>query len=80
ARGRSAGSPAAFDTVLVIEDPYQYVPSSGITGLPPAQIRIIFSLPPQFSTFAHPLTCIEWFTPLNDPDPISGMYTTHRST
>ncbi|KAJ7786763.1 hypothetical protein B0H14DRAFT_2262424, partial [Mycena olivaceomarginata] len=28
----------------------------------------------------HPLTCIEWFTPLNDPDPISGMYTTHRST
>ncbi|KAJ7714030.1 hypothetical protein B0H14DRAFT_2413590, partial [Mycena olivaceomarginata] len=28
----------------------------------------------------HPLTCIEWFTPLNDPGPISGMYTTHRST
>ncbi|KAJ7300442.1 hypothetical protein DFH08DRAFT_919266 [Mycena albidolilacea] len=31
-RGRSAGSPAAFDTVLVIEDPSQYVPSSGIAG------------------------------------------------
>ncbi|KAJ7300370.1 hypothetical protein DFH08DRAFT_665390, partial [Mycena albidolilacea] len=28
----------------------------------------------------HPLAYIEWFTPLNNPDPISGMYTTHRST
>ncbi|KAJ7732103.1 hypothetical protein B0H14DRAFT_2409344, partial [Mycena olivaceomarginata] len=58
-RGHSAGFPAAFDTALVIEDPSQYVPSSGITGLPTAKIHIIFSLPPQFSTFAHPLTCIE---------------------
>ncbi|KAJ7788980.1 hypothetical protein B0H14DRAFT_3575250 [Mycena olivaceomarginata] len=49
---RSAGSPAIFDTALVIEDP----------------------------TFPHPLAYIEWFTPLNNPDPISGMYTTHRST
>lgn len=31
-KGRSAGSPAIFDTALVIEDPSQYVPSSGITG------------------------------------------------
>ncbi|KAJ6623689.1 hypothetical protein B0H10DRAFT_1628823, partial [Mycena sp. CBHHK59/15] len=27
-----------------------------------------------------PLTYIEWFTPLNRPDPVSGMFTTHRST
>ncbi|KAJ6603507.1 Zn-finger domain-containing protein [Mycena vulgaris] len=47
-KGRSAGSPAVFDTALVIEDP--------------------------------PHSPIEWFTPLNKPDPISGMYTTHRST
>lgn len=31
-KGRSAGSPAIFDTALVIEDLSQYVPSSGITG------------------------------------------------
>jgi hypothetical protein len=31
-KGRSTGSPAVFDTALVIEDPSQYVPSSGMTG------------------------------------------------
>ncbi|KAJ7609180.1 Zn-finger domain-containing protein [Mycena polygramma] len=79
-KGRSPGSPAVFDTALVIEDPSLYVPSSGIAGLRPAQIRAIFKLPPQFGTYAHPLAYIEWFTPLNRPDPISGMFTTHRST
>ncbi|KAJ6533437.1 Zn-finger domain-containing protein [Mycena vulgaris] len=79
-KGRSAGSPAVFDTALVIEDPPQYVSSSGIAGLRPAQVRVIFKLPPQFGTYPHPLAYIEWFTPLNKPDPISGMYTTRRST
>ncbi|KAJ7732884.1 hypothetical protein B0H16DRAFT_1252689, partial [Mycena metata] len=80
AKGQSFGSPAIFDTALVIEDPSQYVPSSGITGLRPAQIRVIFNLPPQFGTYTHPLAYIEWFTPLNRPDPTTGMFTTHRST
>ncbi|KAJ6585760.1 hypothetical protein B0H19DRAFT_926144 [Mycena capillaripes] len=79
-KGRSLGSPSLFDTALIIENPSQYSPSSGIAGLRPAQIRVIFNLPPQFGTFAHPLVYIEWFTPLNRPDPVSGMYTTHRST
>ncbi|KAJ6532372.1 hypothetical protein B0H19DRAFT_888523, partial [Mycena capillaripes] len=79
-KGRFAGSPAVFDTALVIEDPSQYVPSSGIAGLRPAQIRVIFKLPPQFGTYTHPLAYIEWFTPLNRPDPTTGMFTTHRST
>ncbi|KAJ7075272.1 hypothetical protein B0H15DRAFT_925484 [Mycena belliarum] len=80
AKNRSRGSPAIFDTALVIEDPSQYVPSSGISGLRPAQIRAIFRLPPQFGSFPHPLAYVEWFTPLNRPDPSTGMYTTHRST
>ncbi|KAK7018916.1 hypothetical protein R3P38DRAFT_2714788 [Favolaschia claudopus] len=79
-KARSSGSPAIFDTALVIEDPTQYVPSSGLTGLRPAQVRVIFKLPPQFGTYPHPLAYIEWFTPLNNPDPVTGMYTTHRST
>ncbi|KAF7328115.1 hypothetical protein MVEN_02568400 [Mycena venus] len=78
--GRRAASPAIFDTALVIEDPSQYVPSSGIAGLRPAQIRVIFKLPPQFGIYTHPLAYIEWFTPLNNPDPITGMFTTRRST
>ncbi|KAJ7841895.1 hypothetical protein B0H14DRAFT_3693209 [Mycena olivaceomarginata] len=80
AKNRSAAKPAVFDTALVIEDPSHYVPSSGMTGLHPAQIRVIFKLPPQFGTYSHPLAYIEWFTPLNKPDPVSGMFTTHRST
>ncbi|KAJ7250083.1 hypothetical protein B0H12DRAFT_1234544 [Mycena haematopus] len=80
AKARFLGSPAIFDTALVIEDPSQYVPSSGIAGLRPAQIRVIFKLPPQFGTYIHPLAYIEWFTPLNRPDPTSSMFTTRRST
>ncbi|KAJ7909920.1 hypothetical protein B0H13DRAFT_2233000 [Mycena leptocephala] len=72
-KSRHAGSPAVFDTALVIEDPSQY-------SLRPAQVRVIFKLPPQFGTYPHPLAYIEWFTPLNRPDPTSGMFTTHRST
>ncbi|KAJ6473973.1 Zn-finger domain-containing protein [Mycena vitilis] len=79
-KARSPGSPALFDTALVIEDLSQYSPSSGFAGLRPAQIRVIFNLPSQFGIFPHPLAYIEWFTPLNHPDPVSGMYTTHRST
>ncbi|KAJ7174921.1 Zn-finger domain-containing protein [Mycena filopes] len=79
-KGRSPGTPAIFDTALVIEDPSQYRPSSGIVGLRPAQIRVIFKLPPQFGQYAHPLAYIEWFTNFNRPDPTTGMYTTHRST
>ncbi|KAJ7731496.1 hypothetical protein B0H16DRAFT_1772807 [Mycena metata] len=77
---RRLGSPAFFDTALVIETPQEYIPSSGVKGLRPAQIRAIFRLPPQFGTFPHPLAYIEWFTPLNGPDTVSGMYTTRRST
>ncbi|KAJ7155306.1 hypothetical protein C8R46DRAFT_1296802, partial [Mycena filopes] len=79
ARGRRLASPAFFDTALVIDNPKDYTPSSGVKGLRPAQVRVIFTLPPQFGTFPHPLVYIEWFTPLNSPDPISGMYTTRRS-
>ncbi|KAF7345617.1 hypothetical protein MVEN_01580800 [Mycena venus] len=32
--GRSRGSPAAFDMALVVNDSFQYVPSSGINSLP----------------------------------------------
>ncbi|KAJ7790726.1 hypothetical protein B0H14DRAFT_3115522 [Mycena olivaceomarginata] len=80
AKDCSTAKPAIFDTALVIEDPSHYVPSSGMTGLHPAQIRVIFKLPPQFGTYSHPLAYLEWFTPLNKPDPVSGMFTTHRST
>ncbi|KAJ7904866.1 hypothetical protein B0H13DRAFT_1528847, partial [Mycena leptocephala] len=73
AKNRSRGSPAVFDTALVVEDPSQYAASFGNKGLRPAQIRAIFRLPPQFGEFPHPLAYVEWFTALSRPDPISGL-------
>ncbi|KAJ7080850.1 hypothetical protein C8R44DRAFT_836592 [Mycena epipterygia] len=60
-KGHSSGSPAVFDTALVIEDPTQYQPSSGLTGALKSlsQIRVILKLPPQFGTHTHPLAYIE---------------------
>ncbi|KAJ7055348.1 hypothetical protein C8F01DRAFT_1373875 [Mycena amicta] len=77
---RKPASPAIFDTALVIADPREYRPSSGVAGLQPARIRLIFRLPPHLGRYPHPLAFIEWFTPLNGPDPVSGMYTTRLST
>ncbi|KAJ7206698.1 hypothetical protein C8J57DRAFT_1441201 [Mycena rebaudengoi] len=65
-KSRSVGSPAHFDTALVVEDPDQYHPSSGIKGLRVAQ--------------SHPLAYIEWFTGFNRPDKTTGLYTIHRSS
>ncbi|KAJ7877544.1 hypothetical protein B0H14DRAFT_2285187, partial [Mycena olivaceomarginata] len=61
AKGRAPGTQAHFDTALIIEDPDNYRPSSGIQGLRVAQIRAIFCLPPQYGTCPHPLAYIEWF-------------------
>ncbi|KAJ7040549.1 hypothetical protein C8F04DRAFT_995657, partial [Mycena alexandri] len=80
AKGRSPGSPAHFDTALIIEDPSSYSPSAGVEGLRVAQIRTIFTLPPQYGTYPHPLAYIEWFTGLNRPDTTTGMYTIRRSS
>ncbi|KAF7288146.1 hypothetical protein HMN09_01423800 [Mycena chlorophos] len=79
-KDRKAGSSAIFDTALVIVDPDEYRYSSGLAGLQPARIRLLFRLPPHLGSYAHPLAYIEWYTPLNGPDPVSGMYTTRLST
>ncbi|KAJ7266482.1 hypothetical protein B0H12DRAFT_1010761, partial [Mycena haematopus] len=80
ARGRVAGTPAHFDTALIIEDPQSYRPSSGVKGLRIAQIRAIFRLPPQYGTYPHPLAYVEWFTPFNQPDKATGFYIVQRSS
>ncbi|KAJ6516654.1 Zn-finger domain-containing protein [Mycena vitilis] len=79
-KGRSTGTPAHFDTALVIDNPEEYRPSSGVQGLRAAQIRTIFMLPPQYGQYPHPLAYVEWFTPFNRPDAISGLYTIQRSS
>ncbi|KAF8875514.1 hypothetical protein BD779DRAFT_1613422 [Infundibulicybe gibba] len=78
--GRRPGSPAVFDTALIINDLIEHRSHGGLAGLRVAQIRIIFLLPSQFGTHPHPLAYVEWFTPLGTPDPLTGMYTINRST
>jgi hypothetical protein len=45
-----------------------------------ARIRVIFTLPVQFTSYPHPLAYVEWFTPLGHPDNLTGMHIITRST
>ncbi|KAG1876864.1 hypothetical protein C8R48DRAFT_745419 [Suillus tomentosus] len=60
--GQKPGAPAQFDMALISDD------------LRVAQVRIIFMLPHQFGTYSQTLAYVEWFTPLRDPDPSSGLH------
>jgi hypothetical protein len=44
------------------------------------RIRVIFKLPPQFTSYHHPLAYVEWFTPLGRPETLTGMHVVSRST
>ncbi|KAF7302340.1 hypothetical protein HMN09_00867600 [Mycena chlorophos] len=83
ARQRRAEVPAVFDTALIIEQPTEYHPSSGLDASK-AFVLLAFaasSISPRILALStiH-LAYIEWFTPLNGPEPVSGMLTTRRST
>ncbi|KAF8954047.1 hypothetical protein BDZ97DRAFT_1742679 [Flammula alnicola] len=82
AKGRTPAAPGSFDMALIIEDPANYTPPSGLSllGLRVGQIRAIFDLPPQFGHYEHPLAYIEWFTLLGSKDSVTGMYQVNRST
>ncbi|KIJ93033.1 hypothetical protein K443DRAFT_68963, partial [Laccaria amethystina LaAM-08-1] len=80
ANGRKAGVAAVFDTALVVENATDYQQAGGIAGLRAAQVRTIFTLPPQFGSYPHPLAYIEWFTPLGQPEARTGMHVVSRST
>jgi hypothetical protein len=54
--------------------------SNLFSGLRAAQIHAIFSLPPQYGTFAHPLAYVEWFRPFSTIDGTVGMHKVVRST
>lgn len=74
-----------FDTVLARKAPPTDDDSSGhwsqtLDGLHVGQVKVIFSLPPEYGKFKEPLIYVEWFTPLHQQDPISGMYKITPST
>lgn len=80
--GRRPATIGHFDTALIAENPgtYRLGATSTLDGLRVGQIRVIFSLPPQFGRYPHPLAYVEWFTPLQTQNSITGMYSITRST
>ncbi|KAF8871026.1 hypothetical protein BD779DRAFT_1613985 [Infundibulicybe gibba] len=66
------GSPAIFDTALIIDDLAKHQSSGGFAGLRVAQIRMVFLLPPQFAPIRTHLST--W------NDSLTGMYIISRST
>ncbi|KIL58543.1 hypothetical protein M378DRAFT_86367 [Amanita muscaria Koide BX008] len=86
AQGRREPVPAQFDTVLAVEkrDRIDQNVSHDIKRLlkdiSVAQVRTIFQLPLEFRSFKKTLAYVEWFTPLQRIDPVSGMYKIRRST
>ncbi|KAG1762797.1 Zn-finger domain-containing protein, partial [Suillus placidus] len=79
--GRKPGSPARFDMAL-ISDGVRTSNLRTFEGVRVAQVRIIFTLPRQFQvgTSSRALAYVEWFTPLREPDPSSGLRQVSRST
>ena len=50
------------------------------TGLCVGCLHVIFRLPAHFTLYLHPLTYVEWFTPLGRPDTLMGMHVISWST
>ncbi|KAI0070312.1 hypothetical protein K474DRAFT_1743277 [Panus rudis PR-1116 ss-1] len=84
-KGRKKAVPAAFDTVLVIEDSQLVAdaPAGSLRGIRAARLRVIFNLPPQFLLPGYAqktLAYVEWYTPFTRVDDATGMYYVSRST
>ncbi|KAG1837994.1 hypothetical protein F4604DRAFT_1941875 [Suillus subluteus] len=79
--GRKPGSPARFNMAL-ISDGVRTLNLRTFEGVRVAQVHIIFALPRQFQvgTYSRALAYVEWFTPLWEPDPSSGLHQVSRST
>ncbi|KAI6011853.1 hypothetical protein BKA83DRAFT_4466641 [Pisolithus microcarpus] len=83
ARGRKAETPARFDTVFMMDEerPRTDCPIINcIYLLTPSVVQVIFKLPKHLGTSPHPLAYVEWFTTLQQQDPVSGLYIVTCST
>lgn len=77
--GRKPGTPAQFDMALIADRPHSSHLHT-LEGVRVAQVRAIFTLPHQFSTYFRALAYVEWFTPFKPPNPSSRMRQVSRST
>ncbi|EPQ56384.1 hypothetical protein GLOTRDRAFT_40361, partial [Gloeophyllum trabeum ATCC 11539] len=80
---RKADTPAHFDTVLAMEDRRErQLDPHGMRGLRIAEVRVIFTLPPELGGAHHqePLAYVHWYRPLQSLDPVTTMYKLVPST
>ncbi|EIW52175.1 uncharacterized protein TRAVEDRAFT_155978 [Trametes versicolor FP-101664 SS1] len=71
--------PPHFDCGLFIQEEDVYRQEGGLEGLRAGRIRAIFRLP-EWLKYDSPLMYVEWFRPFRNPDPVTGMPSTSRST
>ncbi|TBU37509.1 hypothetical protein BD309DRAFT_905077 [Dichomitus squalens] len=75
--------PAHFDTVLAQDHPGDRHPEDhAVDGLCVARVRAIIRLPDAYGEHLtkHPVAYVEWFTPLRQRDPSTGMFKVNVST
>ncbi|KAJ7137383.1 hypothetical protein C8R43DRAFT_1072298 [Mycena crocata] len=70
-RGIIPESAGQFDTVLVRTHPQIDGPTDGLSV---ARVRVIFRLPETMVSYSEPLLYVDWFKPLQRPDPHLGMH------
>ncbi|KAG1890596.1 uncharacterized protein F5891DRAFT_1131630 [Suillus fuscotomentosus] len=77
---RKPWSPARFDMAL-ISDGARTTNLRTLESVRVAQVHIIFTLPRQFlvGMNSRALAYVEWFTPLREPDPSSGLRQLHQN-
>ncbi|RDB24482.1 hypothetical protein Hypma_008517 [Hypsizygus marmoreus] len=81
-RARTHGEPAHLDFALIrTGERNDKTKGTALEGLRIAHVRVLFALPSVYRVQTpHPLAYVEWFTPFNTVDPITGLYTVKPST
>jgi len=73
--------PAHLDFAFVkTAETNRFTDNTSLHGLRVAQVRAIFSLPSHYRASREALAYVEWFTPLQQPDPITGYYHISKSS
>ncbi|KAJ7121947.1 hypothetical protein C8R43DRAFT_1148665, partial [Mycena crocata] len=70
-RGIVPENAGQFDTVLVRTHPQIDGPTDGLCVV---RVRVIFRLPEAMVSYSEPLLYVDWFKPLQRPDPHLGMH------
>ncbi|KAI6100928.1 hypothetical protein EDD16DRAFT_1495872, partial [Pisolithus croceorrhizus] len=78
--GQKVQTPARFDMVFVQHGEQSHTETFVANSVQVAQVQVIFNLPHHLGSYPHPLAYVEWFTALQQHNPVSGLYIITHST